>query len=175
MRRRAKKVSSRRSNCKKAGLTVVAIVCILALIFVLLYFTNRPNYRDLQKEYQKISIPADWQLVSESSNKGTWGLFCLGVDDSSCPYINNEFTVSTYPNSASDVIQSLQKIVSDAGYSLRDEPQDKCNDFYLQEKEYVCGAVGGNNNIEFYVDLSSSDSRGESGSWASIRLSRDED
>jgi hypothetical protein len=173
MRRKAKKVGSRRFNCKKTRLIAGAIVCVLALIFVLLYFTNRPNYRDLQKEYQRISafIPADWQLVSESSNKGTWGLFCLQVEGSECPHLIAEYSRDSIASQdLLTVTEKLQNILTSSGFTILDDSYQKCTSDDIGNDDYTCSATGFRGDIKASLNIDSSDSQGTSGNWSYISL-----
>jgi hypothetical protein len=58
-----------------------AVIAVLVVIFFVLYFANKPNYRDLQKEFDRLNIPADWELISTTKTGDTLGgTICLEID-----------------------------------------------------------------------------------------------
>ncbi len=151
------------------------VVATIAIVFVVLYFSNRPNYRDLQKEYQRISafIPSDWRLVSESSNKGTWGLFCLQVEGPECPYYIAEFSRNPLTTtSPSSITTQLQKPLIDAGLSLIDNTYQKCSTEDIRNDDYSCIAGGYIGDVEVYLSVDSTNARGVIGSWSRISIGK---
>jgi hypothetical protein len=63
------------------------IAVILVVVFALLYFTNRPNYRDLEKEFAQLNIPASWEVTSTTKTGDTLGgTICLEID-LTCPQL----------------------------------------------------------------------------------------
>lgn len=78
-------------------LIVVASIVLLAVVLLsfLFYQSQRPNYRDLEKEFSKLQIPGDWTLVQSDDKKGLGGRSCIGVaSDVSCPILQRIYTTS---------------------------------------------------------------------------------
>jgi hypothetical protein len=166
---------SRVKSRKRLVITCGGIAVVLVVVFALLYFTNRPNYRDLEKEFARISanIPADWQLVSESSNKGTWGLFCLQIEGSECPHLIAEFRRDAFSSTNPTIIlQSLEEILSKSGFQIRESSYQKCTSMDISSNDYTCNASGYRDNIEASLSFDSSDSQSNSGDWSYISLSK---
>ena len=160
-------------NWHRFGVIFGVIVAILVAIFTLFYFTNKPNYRDLQKEYDRIStfIPSDWQLVNESSNKGVLGLFCLQIEGSECPHLIVEYRRNTITNKDPLAItKNLQDILTNNGYTLLDDSYQKCTSDDIDNNDYTCSATGFRNDIKANLSVDNSDSQGVSGNWSYISL-----
>jgi hypothetical protein len=171
----AKKAAKlKKPTWERIVLPISGIIIVLGLVFALLYFNNRPNYRDLQKEFERISanIPADWQLVSESSNKGTWGLFCLQIEGSECPHLIVEYQRSALSGiSPAAVIEELENILLDSGFTLLDDSYQKCSDSNIEDDDYTCSASGSRDSIRANVSIKSKAPAGEIGDWSSLSLS----
>lgn len=151
-----KKAKPKRPIWQRVMMLVGSVVIVLGLVFVLLYFTNRPNYRDLQKEYERVStfIPADWELVSESNNKGTWGLFCLDVgDDTPCPTLEklHNSKSSIDPDEDKKIVQSL---LNNANYVIANTRWSKCTLDIVSSEKYFCYAEGSKDNIALLISIS---------------------
>jgi hypothetical protein len=152
-----------------SGIVIVVII----LIFSVLYVANRPNYRDLEKEYKRISanIPPDWQLVSTSSNKGTWGLFCLQIEGSECPHVIYEYKLSASLNNHEKMLDSVQNIVVSSGLTLTNNSYQKCEEMNVVSGDYTCSSDGHTGSISVNVSLDGKDPNGNPGNWAFISIS----
>jgi hypothetical protein len=160
----------------RPALVIIAIAFgLLVIFFTWQYFVNRPNYRDLRREYSKLVLPSDWQLISESGNKGAWGLFCWGIDDSSCPYINSNYSRAAIDSKTPDqIIDAMQAVITKNGYTLIKGTYQKCSQNEIQNENYACGATGYKDSVELHVSIDSTDSKGNKGNWAGLFLSKHE-
>lgn len=148
----AMKQTSRSVPAWKPILAISAIViAVAALFFGWQYTINRPNYRDLQKEFNKLSIPADWTLVSESSNKGVLGLFCWSLSDSPCPEYGKK-----YANQSNIDPETDQKFIEDtlilSGYQIVDRKLTNCA--VQIGNKYFCYEQGTRSNIAAAISIS---------------------
>jgi hypothetical protein len=148
-------------------------IVLVVLLFGWLYFANKPNYRDLQKEFNQLNIPADWELVSESSNKGVLGMFCWQIEGEECPYSIYEYSVSENISSNPEkIFETLYSILSSGGFRQEDNSYGlKCSESDIKSGNYLCYVVGLKNKVELSVTISDKSKTGEKGSWAKIGLS----
>lgn len=150
-----------------------AIIGALVIIFGVLYAANRPNYRDLEKEFKRISanIPSDWTFTSKNEHSGTFGVFCLGIDDSFCPLMIYEYRVSQNIKSEVDALTKAKEFITRSGFDLTNGSYQKCEAQDIASNDYSCSSSGRKGNIEAIVTLSSKNSRGKIGSWALVSIS----
>jgi hypothetical protein len=139
----------------KPILTISAIViAVAALFFGWQYAINRPNYHDLQKEFSKLSIPANWKLVSESNNRGVLGLFCWQIEGSECPYVGAKYSKTSDPDPVLDK-KALTTIVESAGFQLIETDDTNC---ILGINNYYCSADARKNKLSLEVSIGVEDS-----------------
>lgn len=142
------------SRNKTVVFILVGSFVVLVLLGFLYYQSQRPNYRDLEKEFSTLQIPADWELVSESSSKGWKGLFCFTAKiDETCPYleVNYQNSVKLDPDSDKKLLTTL---ASEAGYSTSDVNYENCN---LSAEKYYCILFAEKNGINARLSVSSVD------------------
>jgi hypothetical protein len=101
---------SSKSGLKILIIGIIVFYFIAGLVIWGAYQNNKPNYRDLQAAYNQLNIPADWQLVSESSNKGLWGMFCVNgeLNTSPCPQKTIQWNLPK--DSALDEIKAISPV-----------------------------------------------------------------
>ena len=134
----------------RPALVIIAIAFgLLVIFFTWQYFINRPNYRDLRREYSKLVLPSDWQLVSESGNKGVWGLFCWQIEGSECPYVGSKYSSKSHLNPKEDK-SILDKIADSAGFVITERIYKHCE---LTDDKYYCGVKAKNKNFSLEVSI----------------------
>lgn len=148
------------------ALVVLVTFFVISLLILWLYASNKPNYRDLDKAYNKLNIPSDWQLVSQSSNKGLGGMFCSSgtTDTSPCPVLSKEFKIKYIKYDQIYFNQIFNELFS--SYSESKNANVNCNN--IGENDYRCYKEFTHENISIYSSVSSLDSKGKNGSWATI-------
>lgn len=122
--------------------TAIGMVLVIVAIFAF-YQSQRPNYRDLEREFQSLNIPANWKLESNSSNKGFLGLACFQIAGEQCPYIVTDYLVPESRNRA-DIEETFAKISSTNSESklLEDDGYgSKCSDSDIEAGNYYCRRV----------------------------------
>lgn len=72
--------------------TLTGMALVVAALFAF-YQSQRPNYRDLEREYQSLNIPANWQLISNKNNNGFLGITCFQIAGETCPYLSSRYTL----------------------------------------------------------------------------------
>ncbi len=164
--------STKQSKNGSAKWQIVALVLLIvffvvSLMFLWLYASNKPNFRDLKQSYNKLNIPSDWQLVNEYNKTGTAGMFCLNnlSDTSPCPVLINEYKV---PENTIDQIlmtQTFNEVF--ANFPSAESQEIQCSNLENSEG-YDCKKIIEKNNIEITLSLSTVDSNGNTGSWAII-------
>jgi hypothetical protein len=146
----AKKSKQKPVSVWKSILVISAIIlAVIALLFVWQYFINRPNYYDLKREYSKLTIPSNWKLVNRDDNKGVLGLFCWGIDDSSCPSISESF-VSNEPLNSSLDMSVITNIATRSGYDIKTIDVKNCID---NNDVYVCGIKAVKTNDALVINI----------------------
>jgi hypothetical protein len=142
---------------------------ILLLVGFLYYQSQRPNYRDLEKAFNELTIPEGWQEVSSSSNKGTWGLFCWQIEGEECPYKIVEYQYQ--PGFMADKIDLLKQTLQSQGYSSVIFDETNCTQSKIDENNYFCKVTAEKNNIRLAISLNSQDSKAKPGNYAYISFS----
>lgn len=90
-----------------AGIIVVLIVVGAINLFVYPFQSAKPNFADVERVFNKITIPADWAEISTSENRGIAGRACP-LEGSGCFHKSRTFNapVSTTPEQV-EVILSV--------------------------------------------------------------------
>jgi hypothetical protein len=130
-------------------IAAAVLIILIALFFTWQFYANRPNYRDLKKEYSKLVIPSNWVLESRNDEKGVAGLFCWGIDNSSCPNISSQYNSKDAPNPVDDKAL-LNNIVKNLGYEPKIEVNNNC---VVSSTNYSCSARGVKNNYAIVVSV----------------------
>lgn len=173
MRANKKATENNRSVLNTFLIVVGVFILFGALFLTWQYFKNKPNYRDLKKEYSKMQIPSDWQLVGESSNKGTWGLFCWQLEGSECPHIIYEYKSGMITKTASNIMNELEQMITKQGYVIeKDDYGLRCTEKNINNENYSCFVVGSREKIVVSVGLYSKNADGDNGNWANITLNK---
>jgi hypothetical protein len=147
---------------------LVGLVILLLLGF-LYYQSQRPNYRDLEKAFNELTIPEGWKEVSSSSNQGTWGLFCWQIEGEACPYKIVEYS---RPNdSVEKKIDLVQSSLRSDGYSNVKFDDNNCNQSKINKNNYFCKVTAEKNGIRLAISINSQESKGKPGNYAYISLS----
>lgn len=151
------------------------IVLLFGISFLLLYTTNRPNYRDIKKAYSKLQIPSDWKLVSERADNGVWGLFCWKDAKSNCPNLAAEYTTAQIRNKSSvEAMTILNSVVSGAGYKLDkvDANNIYCTDLKIKNNDHFCFVSASIDKIMIHISLTTKSLDNKNGSWAKIIINK---
>lgn len=161
---------------KKKILVVVGVAVAIYLVIVgvawAYYQSQRPNYRDLEKAFNELNIPEDWQEVSSSKNEGTWGLFCWQIEGETCPYLTQVFSRTNQTQDNIDILlNEVKNNFINSGYTIKSFSNEKCRAEYISSIEYSCSIIAAKNNIEVYYDVRGSDQQGQPGSFATIVVS----
>ncbi len=155
--RAAKNKKSASWWAKNKFIVLVVAACLVAFVlFGFLYYqSQRPNYRDLEKEFSNLQIPSNWQLVSESSSKGWMGLFCFtsGIDEA-CPYKDVLFSLSSDEKNSQSDIAFLSQIESTGGFSNVDKNLANCS---KNVENYYCIYFAEKGKIKLRLSIDSSD------------------
>ena len=159
---------------EKVSNKIVYIFFLVGLIVLLLlgflyYQSQRPNYRDLEKAFNELTVPEGWQEVSSSSNQGTWGLFCWQIEGEACPYKIVEYSRSN--DTVEKKIESLQASLQSDGYSTVNFDNSNCTQSKISENNYFCKVTAEKKGIRIAISVNSQDSRGKPGNYAYISLS----
>ena len=150
----SKKSRNAASNKKSIFITAGIFVVFLLLGFWY-YQSRRPNYRDLEKAYSELQIPADWTLENSSSNKGTLGLFCWQLEGEACPYLNNQ-----YANKSVITDENQQKI-SQGLLGTKYNFVKVFNKESCKVTDGSCGYIYVNKNIQAVVSFKSKNENGQ--------------
>ncbi|MCK9641746.1 MAG: hypothetical protein M0R39_17725 [Prolixibacteraceae bacterium] len=146
----SKKITAKKRLLSKPFTVILgSIVLLLCLFFVWQYFINRPNYRDLKEEHSKLVIPSDWKFVNESSNKGTWGLFCWQIEGSECPYLGYQYSTDNPQDPEVDKA-IINKIIAAANYSVADKNFKHC---VLGDENYQCEIIGEKDDVSLELSI----------------------
>jgi hypothetical protein len=164
---------TKNTNWFSRNKTVVFILAgsflVLILLGFLYYQSQHPNYRDLEKEFNTLQIPSDWQLTKSKSNEGALGLFCLQNVGEECPYLINEYSSSFI--SRKEMKETAELIVGKP-VSEGDINSAGCPVEVILEQKYNCEFFVLNNNILVTVTFSDTDSFGNKATTSSINLSK---
>ena len=165
---------------KKKILVVVGVAVAIYLVIVgvawAYYQSQRPNYRDLEKAFNELNIPEDWQEVSSSKNSGTWGLFCWQIEGEACPYKITTYsreTATNYDDIKTRVAYIEQQLVN-LGYDNASNVYQKCSREDFINNDYHCGVGGVKDGTRLVVSLFSNNEKNSlKGNYASISLSKE--
>ena len=154
----------------------LAILAVVTLTGFIYYQSQRPNFRDLEAAFNELNIPSDWQQVSESSNRGTWGLFCWQLEGEACPYKTVVYSRKDLRNyeELQDYIAKTKKWLESEGYSTSKIDNQYCSDDLFNNDDYLCAIAGQKNSQIINVTLRSTDANQKSGSFLSLVLSKSE-
>jgi hypothetical protein len=148
---------------------------ILLLVGFLYYQSQRPNYRDLEKAFNELTIPEGWQEVSSSSNKGAWGLFCWQIEGEECPYkIVNYSRGQVNRQGAIDQLSIIKDELSKIGYSDTVMNLDLCTEDLIKMSDYNCNILSSKNSVEVYYEINSKNPQGQKGNYSSLVITRKE-
>ncbi len=108
---------------------------VLILLGFLYYQSQRPNYRDLEKAFNQLDIPNDWQMVSKGGFSGWKGLFCFnaGIDEE-CPIFFAKFSKIEDIDSKQDT-DLLGQIIEPTRFRVIEKNYDECN---ILAENYYC-------------------------------------
>jgi hypothetical protein len=150
----------RQKNSASAWKPVLVItggcVVLFLVVFGFLYYTNKPNYRDLEKEYSKLSIPSDWKLVGQDFEKGVFGFLCIQVD-TACPAIYSQYRDSSSISSNKDLL-TINNIFLKSNILIKKRLLDDCKEY--RGDKYYCRVEGSHQKIGIIISVGSN-SRGE--------------
>jgi hypothetical protein len=149
---------------------------ILLLVGFLYYQSQRPNYRDLEKAFNELTIPEGWQEVSSSSNKGTWGLFCWQIEGEECPYktvVYKREAILDYDELQNKIKQSIT-MLEKLGYTVKKAENIYCDQIQFNNSEYLCEVSAEKNGKEATVTYRSSDAMQNKGDFVSVSISSSE-
>lgn len=136
------KKANKPSSSKKSLLIIGGIFAAVLLLSFWYYQSQRPNYRDLEKEFVSLNIPSDWAAINSSSNKGTLGLFCWQIEGETCPYLNNKF-LSKNNIEASAQKKASQEVLGSA-YSFT----GLFNEMACEDPKLSCGYVFSKGSVQ---------------------------
>jgi len=82
---------------KKLGLLWLIGIILLGLGYVNMavypFATSRPNYSDVERVFNKMQFPGDWQEIRSSENRGIAGRACPIESESACYHKSKTFKV----------------------------------------------------------------------------------
>ncbi len=55
--------------------------------------SETPNFADVERAFNKLKVPSDWQEVSSSENRGLYGRGCNPLNDSGCFHKGKTFSI----------------------------------------------------------------------------------
>jgi len=166
---------------EKVSNKIVYIFFLVGLIVLLLlgflyYQSQRPNYRDLEKAFNELTIPEGWQEVSSSSNQGTWGLFCWQIEGEACPYITKVYArenVSDY-NKLQSRLEEIKQSLLQLGYNPVASEQEYCSEIQVNQNDYICSIKLSKRGKSVYIAFRSSDANQVKGDFVTVSISRND-
>lgn len=103
-----------RKNVKVAGVSFGIFVLLSSILFVhsFIYpFTvQNPNYSDVERVFNRMQFPSDWEEVGSSENDGIAGRQCPAESESACFHKSKTFEVP-----ASLENKSVEQVLESAG------------------------------------------------------------
>lgn len=157
------------------GIALAIYLLIIGAAFAY-YQSQRPNFRDLEKAFNELNIPEDWQQVSSSQNSGTWGLFCWQLEGEACPYKITTYTRGV-ANNYDDIktrVDNIELQLVNLGYDKALNVYQKCTQEDFFNNDYNCGAGGVKDGTRLVVSLFSNNEKNSlKGNYASISLSKE--
>lgn len=168
------KKTSKPSSNKKSLLIIGGIFAAVLLLSFWYYQSQRPNYRDLEKEFVSLNIPGDWAAISSSSNKGTLGLFCWQIEGEACPYLLKEFSAPTKFDLANidQLKKEMRQQITNLGYN-QIESYERCAAANFENNDFTCSVAGTKNGKKIYVAATAQSASGNKGNYIVISLSRE--
>lgn len=102
----------------KTFLKVGGVIFVLIALFVVNvayypFFTSHPNYSDVERVFNKMQFPSDWQEIRSSENRGIAGRACPIESESTCYHKSKSFKV---PESLSN--EDVKRILIQTGCSI---------------------------------------------------------
>lgn len=96
----------------KTFLKVGGVVFVLIALFVINvayypFFTSHPNYSDVERVFNKMQFPSDWQEIRSSENRGIAGRACPIESESKCYHKSKAFKVAE--KTSMDTIEAVLK------------------------------------------------------------------
>ena len=165
---------------EKVSNKIVYIFFLVGLIVLLLlgflyYQSQRPNYRDLEKAFNELTVPEGWQEVSSSSNQGTLGLFCWQIEGEACPYkIVNYSRNQDSLQGIVDQLGTVQNQMSNLGYTDISINLDRCNEVLIKSSDFNCNITSTKGAVEVYYEINGKSPQGQAGNYASVVITRKE-
>ena len=152
---------------------LVGLVILLFLGF-LYYQSKRPNYRDLEKAFNELTIPDGWKEVSSSSNQGTWGLFCWQIEGEECPYITKVYSRENVPdyNKLQSKLEEIKQSLFQLGYKSVASDQEYCSEKQVNQNDYICSIKLSKTGKSVYIAFRSSDANQVKGDFVTVSISR---
>jgi hypothetical protein len=71
------------------------------------FTTKHPNFSDVERVFNKMQFPADWQQIDESENRGTAGRTCPIEPGSACFHKSKRFKIPQ--NTDRQIIEGVLK------------------------------------------------------------------
>lgn len=139
---------------KKIILVVVGVAVAIYLVIVgvawAYYQSQRPNYRDLEKAFNELNIPEDWQKTREYKVTGYKGLFCFntGIDED-CPVLDTSFSRTIQNNPQKD-IQLMEDVIANSGFVISNQNLNNCSN---ESEKYYCIVNAKKGKIKMRLEL----------------------
>ena len=129
--------------------SIIIFVAVLLLGFWY-YQSQRPNYRDLEKAFNALNIPSDWELIGASTQKGLIGVLCIGQDiDITCPVLTKTIRISD--GSVKDDLEFLNALIADSGFTVISQQIESCTN---NSDPYYCIVFARKNDIKIRASIS---------------------
>jgi hypothetical protein len=117
----------------KTFLKVGGVIFVLIAIFVINvayypFFTSHPNYSDVERVFNKMQFPSDWQEIRSSENRGIAGRACPIESESTCYHKSRSFNVpesTTLDSVKSILLQTGCPTVAVSDNTAKDAPKKK--------------------------------------------------
>lgn len=131
------------------GIALAIYLLIIGAAFAY-YQSQRPNFRDLEKAFNELNIPEDWQKTKVYKVTGYKGLFCFntGIDEG-CPVLDTSFDRPLQNNPQID-IQLMEDVMSNSGFVINNQNLNNCS---KASKKYYCIANAKKGNIKMRLEL----------------------
>lgn len=85
---------------KIVGIITVIIVALLSVLYINIavypFQAAQPNFTDVEKYYNQLEIPADWELIETSENSGIKGRRCPVTPGPRCFYKSATYKVENF-------------------------------------------------------------------------------
>lgn len=140
---------------EKASNKIVYIFFLVGLIVLLLlgflyYQSQRPNYRDLEKAFNELTIPEGWKLEKTDGVEGWKGLSCFnaGIDEA-CPIFFAKFTKLEDIDSKQDT-DLFGQIIESTRFRVIEKNYDECN---ILAENYYCTVTATSAGIKLTLSI----------------------